>query len=108
MKEFYLTSLSDSSMHVFPNNKQCSFGVKLDTPINQTEEKWKVALVEIVTPTEMYKISVENINNYFHAQHALNVIEKARMKEICIGNESCTGIPLYIAKRSYKYPLHLL
>ena len=38
MKDFYLTLLSDSSLHMYPDNKQNSFTVKLDHPI-QTEKR---------------------------------------------------------------------
>ena len=33
MTDFYLTLLSDSSLHMYPDNKQNSFTVKLDHPI---------------------------------------------------------------------------
>ena len=33
MKDFYLTLLSDSSLNMFPNNKQSEFTVRLDYPI---------------------------------------------------------------------------
>ena len=40
MKDFYLTLLSASYLQMYPDNKQKSFIVKLDYPI-QTEKKKK-------------------------------------------------------------------
>ena len=53
MKDFYLTLLSDSSLNMFPDNKQSEFTVRLDHPIPIEDERWKVALVEIATPSEV-------------------------------------------------------
>ena len=50
MDEFYLSLLSDSSMDIFPKNKQFSFTTKLNHPIQVQKEQWVVALVEIMTP----------------------------------------------------------
>ena len=50
MDEFYLSLLSDSSMDIFPKNKQFSFTTKLNHPIQVQNEQWVVALVEIITP----------------------------------------------------------
>ena len=47
MDEFYLSLLSDSSMDIFPKNKQFSFTTKLNHPIQVQKEQWVVALVEI-------------------------------------------------------------
>ena len=63
MKDFYLTLLSDSSLHMYPDNKQNSFTVKLDHPIQIEKELWEVALVEMITPSQILNISEEN--NYF-------------------------------------------
>ena len=57
MDEFYLRLLSDSSMDIFPKNKQFSFTTKLNHPIQVQKEQWVVALVEIMTPSEVYNIS---------------------------------------------------
>ena len=54
---------SDSSMNMFPNNKQSEFTVKLDHPILIEEESWEVALVEISIPSEVFNITEEN--NFF-------------------------------------------
>ena len=74
MKDFYMTLLSDSSMNMFPNNKQSECTVKLDHPILIEEESWEVALVEISTPSEVLNITEEN-NFFFLAfpdQHSLH------------------------------------
>ena len=55
-----MTLLSDSSMNMFPHNKQSEFTVKLDHPILIEEESWEVALVEISTPSEFLNITEEN------------------------------------------------
>ena len=53
MKDFYLTLLSDSSLQVFQHNKQSNLTVNLDHSIYIEKEKWEVALVEIITPTDL-------------------------------------------------------
>ena len=42
MKDFYFTLLSDSSLNMFPDNKQSKFTVRLDHPIHIEEERWEV------------------------------------------------------------------
>ena len=42
-----MTLLSDSSINMFPSNKQSEFTVKLDHPIVIDEETWEVALVKL-------------------------------------------------------------
>ena len=64
MKDFYLTLLSDSCLDTFPKkNKQSSFTVRLDHPIQIDKENWEVALAEIITPAEILNIS--DSNNFF-------------------------------------------
>ena len=63
MKDFYLTLLSDSSLNMFPDNKQSEIIVRLDYPIHIEKERWEVALVEIATPSEVLNITEEN--NFF-------------------------------------------
>ena len=63
MNDFYMTLLSDSSINMFPSNKQSEFTVKLYNPIEIDEESWEVALAEIVTPSEVLNITEEN--NFF-------------------------------------------
>ena len=53
-----MTLLSDSSMNMFPSNKQYKFTVKFDNPIEIDEESWDVALVEISTLSEVLNITV--------------------------------------------------
>ena len=62
MKDFYMTLLSDSSMNMFPSNKQSEFTVGLNHPIDIDEEHREFALVEIATPSEVLNIKE---NNYF-------------------------------------------
>ena len=73
MNDFYMTLLSDSSMNMFPHNKQSELTVKLDHPILIEEESWEVALVEISTPSEV--LNITEINNFFFLsfpdQHSL-------------------------------------
>ena len=64
MDEFYLSLLSDSSMDIFPKNKQFSFITKLNHPNQVKKEHLVVALVEIITPSEVYNIS--HNSNYFY------------------------------------------
>ena len=66
MKDFYFTLLSDSSLHMYLDNKQNSFTVKLDHPIQIEKELWEVALVEMITPSQILNISEEN--NYFFSR----------------------------------------
>ena len=58
-----MTLLNDSSMNMFPSNKQSEFTVKLDHTIEIDEETWEVALAEIATPSEVLNITEEN--NFF-------------------------------------------
>ena len=75
MDEFYLSLLSDSSMDIFPKNKQFSFTTKLNHPIQVQKEQWVVALVEIMTPSEVYNIS--HNSNYFYVHfYDENVLER--------------------------------
>ena len=62
MKDFYFL-LSDT-LHRYPDNKQNSFTVKLDHPIQIEKELWEVALVEMITPSQILNIS-EEINYFF-------------------------------------------
>ena len=47
----FLTLSSDSSLNMFPDNKQTEFTVRLDHSIHIEDERWEVALVEIATPS---------------------------------------------------------
>ena len=64
MDDFYLSLLSDSSMDIFPKNKQFSFTPKQNNYIQVQEDQWVVVLVEIMTPSEVYNIS--HNSNYFY------------------------------------------
>ena len=94
MDEFYLSLLSDSSMDIFPKNKQFSFTTKLNHPIQVQKEQWVVALVEIMTPSEVYNISHKS--NYFYVHfYDENVLErrgKSKMNTVCMKDGSCPEI----------------
>ena len=64
MEDFYLSLLSDSSMDIYPKNKQFSFTTKLNNHIQVQKDQRVVALVEIMTPSEVYNIS--HNCNYFY------------------------------------------
>ena len=85
MKDFYLTLLSDSSLSMFPDNKQSEFTVRLDHPIHIEEERWEVALVEIATPSEVLNITEED--NFFFLtfldQRILNRVRMENITEMC-------------------------
>lgn len=112
MKDFYLTLLSDSSVNTFPNNKQCSFTVRLNHTIQLKKENWEVALTEIITPSEILNISDQN--NFFFLtfidQLLLNRIGMRRMKEICNTDaaDHCPEYKLSISKGNYSSPQHLV
>ena len=84
MKDFYITLLSDSSMNMFPSNKQSEFTVRLDHPIKIDVKSWEVALVEIATPSEVLNITEEN--NYFF----LTFLDQSSLRRV--GNQNITGI----------------
>lgn len=49
-QEFYAVLPSNSSMDVFPDNKQHSFKIKIPSPLPSNEGKWSVGLAEIQFP----------------------------------------------------------
>ena len=59
----YTSRHLNSSLNMFPSNKQSEFTVKLSHPIEIDKECWEVALVEIVTPSEVFNIAEDN--NFF-------------------------------------------
>ena len=60
-------------MNMFPSNKLSEFTARLDNPIEIHKESWKVALVEIATPSEVLNITEENDFFFlaFPDQHSL-------------------------------------
>ena len=84
MKIFYHTLLKDSSLNMFPDNKQSGFTVRLDHPIHIEDERWKVALVEIATQSEILNITEEN--NFFFVtfldQRILNRIGMENIRDV--------------------------
>ena len=63
MRDFYLTISTDSSLNTFQTYKQSDVIVKLDDLIYIEKDAWDVALMEIITPSQVINISEEN--NYF-------------------------------------------
>ena len=110
MDEFYLSLLSDSSMDIFPKNKQFSFTTKLNHPIQVQKGQWVVALVEIMAPSEVYNIS--HNSNYFYIhfydENVLERLEKSKMNTVCMKDGSCPEIKLFIPAGNYKSPQHLV
>lgn len=60
MNSFYITLPSDSSMDIYPSNTQCCFKVKLPQKIKLEKEKWEVALVEMIMPSQFENVSKED------------------------------------------------
>ena len=110
MGEFYLSLLSDSSMDIFPKNKQFSFTTKLNHPIQVQKEQWVVALVEIMTPLEVYNISHDNNYFYIHFydENVLERLGKSKMNTVCMKDGSCPIIKLFIPAGNYNSPQHLV
>ena len=112
MKDFYMTLLSDSSMKMFPSNKQSEFTVKLDHPIEIDEETWEVALAEIATPSEVLNITEDN-NFFFLAfpdQHSLYTkFGVENITEMCSNDSSdCYKFKLKIPTGNYMSPKYLV
>ena len=106
MKDFYLTLLSDSSLHMYPDNKQNSFTVKLNHPIQIEKELWEVALVEMITPLQILNISEEN-NYFFLRFYNRNLV--AKIDDVkCTYDGSCSEIDFKIPKGNYHSPSHLI
>ena len=109
MKDFYLTLLSDSSLNMFPDNKQSEFTVRLDHPIHIEEERWEVALAEIATPSEVLNITKEN--NFFFLtfldQRILNRIGMEHITEMCSNDIACDKYKLFIPTGNYVSPEYL-
>ena len=103
MKDFYITLLSDSSMNMFPSNKQSQFTVRLDHPIKIDVESWEVDLVEIATPSEVLNITEEN--NYFFLtfldQSSLRRVGNQNITEICSSENSWYNFKLTIPTGNY-------
>ena len=106
MKDFYLTLLSNSSLHMYPDNKQNSFTVKLDHPIQIEKELCEVVLVEIITSSQILNISEEN-NFYFLRFYDRNLA--AKIDDVkCTYDGSCAEIDFKIPKGNYHSPFHLI
>ena len=110
MKDFYLTLLSDSCLDTFPKNKQSSFTVRLDHPIQIDKENWEVALAEIITPAEILNIS--DSNNFFFLRLTETTAKKFKVSyidsEVCSEKDFCVEYRLEIPKSNYISATHLI
>ena len=103
MDDFYLTLISDSSLEMFPKNKQSSFTTKLDRPIQLEKELWKVCLVESVLPSDIYNITSESNHLYAHF-YDTDVYEKLgrdKMNSVCMQDGTCPEMKISIPEGSY-------
>ena len=109
MKDFYLTLLSDSCLDTFSKNKQSSFTVRLDHPIQIDKENWEVALAEIITPAEILNIS--DSNNFFFLRLTVTASKKLKLSgndtEVCL-EDFCVEYRLEIPKSYYISANHLI
>ena len=110
MEDFYLTLLSDSCLGTFPKNKQSSFTVRLDHPIQIDKENWEVALAEIITPAEILNIS--DSNNFFFLRLTETAAKKLKLSgndtEVCLEKAFCVEYRLEIPKSNYISANHLI
>ena len=69
-----------------------------------------VALVEIMTPAEVYNIS--HNSNYFYVhfyyENVLERLGKSKMNTVCMKDGSCPEIKLFIPAGNYNSPQHLV
>ena len=101
MKDFYFT---------LPKNKQSSFTVRLDHPIQIDKENWEVALAEIITPAEILNIS--DSNNFFFLRLTETTAKKFKVSyidsEVCSEKDFCVEYRLEIPKSNYISATHLI
>lgn len=57
---FYVTLISDSSRHFFPENKISQFTTQLPSPIHLKQGEWEVALVDFIYPHTWYNVRGDN------------------------------------------------
>ena len=109
MKDFYLKLLSDSSLNMFPNNKQSEFTVRLDHQIHIEEERWEMVLVEFATPSEVLNTTKENKFFFlkFHDERILNRIGMENVTEMCSNDIACDKYKLFIPIGNYVSPEYL-
>ena len=104
--------LSDSSMNMFPSNKQSEFTVKLVNPVEIDKESWEVALVEIATPSEFHNITEENHFFFlaFPDQHSLHTnFGVENITEMCSNdNNDCYNFKLKFQQEITCHPNILL
>ena len=106
MKDFYLTLLSDSSLKVFQHSKQSNFTIKLDLSIYIEKEKWEVALVDIITPTDLYNVTA--VNNFFFVR--VKGVKKYDLNDgvVCEDDPNCREFTIFIPEGNYASPKHLI
>ena len=111
MKEFYLTLLSDSSLNTFVNNKQSSFTVRLDHPIQIDKDNWEVGLVEIITPSEVKNVTDENnffFLRFFDKLLSSKLDDAAAFESVCRETATCVDMKLKVPTGYYSTPQHLI
>ena len=110
MKEFYLTLLSDSSLNTFVDNKQSSFTVRLDHPIQIDKDNWEVGLVEIITPSEVKNVTDEN--NFFFLRFfdklLSSKLDAAEFEPVCRETATCIDMKLKVPTGYYSTAQHLI
>ena len=90
--------LSDSSLNMFPDNKQFEFTLRLDHPIHIEGERREGALVEIATASEVFNITEENYFFFFTFldQRILNTMGMENITEMCSNHIACDKYMLSI------------
>ena len=106
MKEFYLTLLSDSSLNTFANNKQSSFTVRLDHPIQIDKDNWEVGLFKIITPSEVKNVTDKN--NFFYLRFFDKILSSkldvAGFEPTCNETGTCLDMKLKVPTGYYSTP----
>ena len=91
-------------------SEQFSFTTKLNRPIQVQTDQWVVALVETMTPSEVYNIS--HNSNYFYIhfydENVLERLGKSKMNTECMKDGSCPEIKLFIQAGNYNSPQHFV
>ena len=105
MRDFYLTLPSDSSLNTFQTTEQSDFVVKLDHPICIDKDACEVALVEIITPSQVMNISEEN-NYFFLAFLDPRILNRGEVSvtEMCEIENTCDKYKLFITGDNYTTP----
>lgn len=97
---FYVTLISDSSKHFFPENKISHFITQLPSPIHLKQGEWEVGLVDIIYPHTWYNIRKEN--NLFGFQLEDGLLQGRRIPAGCYENVPDILKAMYIASHKNK------